>query len=355
MRFPAEHFDDIEPVELDCIVDDAIPSQGLGFCYGPSIVGKSAFVIDLAGRIGQGREVLGKYTRRVGVAYIAAEGANGVRKRIKAWRQENPGATACALISRPVNLLDQAQVEDLVADLRAHGRDMLELHGVAIELICFDTLAACMPGASDSDTAQISLAIDRLQYIATALSAFVLIVTHTGKDEGRGIRGWSGQFAAADLVICISKAADEGAPSTGSIEKFKDGEGGLRFAFHLRQVTIGQNQRGKPITSIVPEFEDAPPRRQNALSRRLSPTQEKVLRAIRICTEAGQTVPASGDGVKPGTLGVSRVAIRAKALDLGLFDSDEKPDSIKRSINRALNDLGSKGLIRADSEAAWIV
>ena len=44
--------------------------------------------------------------------------------------------------------------------------------------------------------------IARVQRLGAALNILVL-VAHFGKDEGRGIRGWSGQTGAADLILTV--------------------------------------------------------------------------------------------------------------------------------------------------------
>ena len=61
---------------------------GMSVLYGESGAGKTFFTLDLALHIALGWEWRGHRVRQGGVIYIAAEGQNGIRKRIEAFRQQ---------------------------------------------------------------------------------------------------------------------------------------------------------------------------------------------------------------------------------------------------------------------------
>lgn len=350
-KFRPEPYETIEPVGLEFIAKGAIPARGVGFCAGPSMSGKTVLMADTALRIAQGQEVFGCRTRQVGVIYVASEAANGLRKRVKAWRQENPGAAEFLLIPQAVDLQSGEDVEDLIAAIRRAAEAM----SAPVGLVLIDTLAASMPGGNDNDTGDMTMVLARLQAIGDQLQAFVMVVAHTGKDETRGIRGSSAQFAGADLVMMVTMDDADDGVRVATIAKLKEGEAGRRIAFRLRQVELGQDSDGDPITSIVPEFVDAPGKRSGKLSRPLSSAQQLVMRGVRLCIEAGQVVPVSGPGVPPGATGILRAVLKAKLAEIGFTDGDENPDTVRRTINRAIVDLISRQLLRATDVAVWSV
>src|SRR5690606_8972101 len=88
-RMVLEWCEAAEPQEGSWLIKGVLPSSGLAAFYGPSRAGKSFLALEWFLRIAHGDDVLGFKTRQVGVAYVGAEAANGIRKRIRAWLVEN--------------------------------------------------------------------------------------------------------------------------------------------------------------------------------------------------------------------------------------------------------------------------
>lgn len=221
-----------------------LPERGLAMVFGPSTAGKTFFVLDIAMHLALGRDWRDRRVSGAGVvAYICAEGGEGFRKRGQAWLQhhgvERQGLPLHLLADAP-NLLEKGDVKDLIAALR-------RIEG--LRLVVVDTLAQTTPGANENTSEDMGRAMAHCQRIVAATGATVLLVGHTGKDEDRGHRGWSGMPAAFDASIQLERSGELRA---ATIVKLKDGEGeGDEFPFHLNGVVLGEDEDGDAITSCV--------------------------------------------------------------------------------------------------------
>jgi hypothetical protein len=107
-------------------VKRVIPRQGVGAFYGASQAFKSFIAQDLSFHVALGWECAGRRVTQAPVIYIAAEGANGVRKRKVGFEQANqdrlPGEVPFFLISVAPNLgTEKGDLETLIADIEASG------------------------------------------------------------------------------------------------------------------------------------------------------------------------------------------------------------------------------------------
>ena len=354
-RFVREAFDDIQPRGEEYISKGVIPAHGLGFLNGPSGSFKTFLALDWALRISSGDPVLGRRTRQVGVIYVAAEAPNGVRKRVEAWKLKH-GRTGrpFEMIGQAPVLQDLAQVGDLAAEIGLAADDMKPIR---LGLVVIDTLAASIPGADENTALDMSAVMANCHWLALQLGCFVLIVSHTGKDETRGVRGWSGQYAAADAVIMLTR--EEGSDlAAGRIAKLKEGEDGHRFAFRLERVAMGLDDDGDEITSAVVTYEDSPdaavkPRKQRALN----PGEQLVLASVGYVTDHGTThsIPSTVPGAKGWQRAVTRADVRARALVSGFASEGEKPNTVTQRLSRCLQGIAAIGKVRVEGELVWLI
>ena len=353
-RFTRESFQAIEPRGAEWLVKNLIPAHGYGFLAGPSQGGKSFLSLEWSLRLSAGLDVLDHRSPRAGVVYVASEGANGVRKRVAAWRQSNPGVScAFELIGQAPDLRKAEDISDLIAELHGAAEELAG-RGDVLGLVVIDTLAASMPGGNENDGADMSALLANIQRIGEETMAFVLVVSHTGKDEGRGLRGWSGQFAGADTVIMLTR--EEGADlRVGLVKKQKDGEDGERFAFRLEKVVLGEDGDGDEISSAVVVYDGVPEAKTQKAARPTADGQF-LLKAIRYVTDNGDTVPAPrAPGVLPHQLAVTRRDVRARAFASGFAHEEEKPNSTTKRFGRAIEDLVAKSAIRVEEDLLWLL
>jgi hypothetical protein len=79
-------------------------------------------------------------------------------------------------------------------------------------------------------------------------------VHHSGKDESRGARGWSGLRAACDFEFEVIRADDD---RVAIVTKMKGGADGAEYGFRLRTLVVGQDEDGDDETTCVVEFTDS--------------------------------------------------------------------------------------------------
>jgi hypothetical protein len=366
-RFKLLDFNSVEPAELSWRVKNLWPAVGVAFVGGPSMSGKSFWTLDAMGRICRGEPVLGRRSVSAGGVYIAAEGAVGFRKRAKALHERHGNLPFFRIIEQAPHLTD----EDDVAELRAaivRAEQDAEAAGVALGVVVMDTLSATIPGADENSSQDMSRVLADLQGIATDLGLLVLVVAHTGKDEGRGLRGWSGLLANADGVILLAERK-QGEPCTGTITKVKDGPAGDSFAFELEQVTLGHDADGDPITTcVVIEAEPIERTKTGRKPMKASADADLIMQAFSRVIEANpQEVWAPG---AIGRKGVRISELRDLAFKIGVgptepdyaefaTEAERKKarqrwqDTRRKTFDRALDHLKAERALRVENDLAW--
>jgi len=141
-------------------------------------------------------------------------------------------------------------------------------------MIVIDTLNRATPGTDENSSKDMGHIIEAASKIQTATGGLVLLVTHSGKDTKKGIRGHSSLIAALDTSIEVERKGDA---RVLVLDKVKEGEDGITRDFQLKVVTIGHEPDGNKITSCVVE----PVARQDkekALSASLKYTLDSLLK-----------------------------------------------------------------------------
>lgn len=320
-KFRLEDFDTLEPGKLLWRVKGLWPAVGVCFVGGPSMSGKSFWLLDALAKLRRGDAVLGRKSIPSGVVYIASEGAAGVRNRIAGLRSViGPLGGGFDFIGQAPDLRNVEDVEDLKAVLYQAKAQQAEL-GLELGVVAIDTLSASIPGADENSAADMSPVLHALQSLATELGLLVLIVAHTGKDETRGLRGWSGLLANADGLIMLE--APEGETRAGTVVKVKDGLSGDRFGFGLQVVEIGTDDDGDAITTCVVEDKDAPEGGSKAGRKptKASSTGDKIMVAFDRVWHRHK-VKVEAPGAQSGAMGVLVSELRREAYGVGVGPSE---------------------------------
>lgn len=231
-----------ERAPLSYLIKGVLPRAELGVLFGESTAGKTFVALDMAFAIARGIAWRGQRVRQGRVVYIAAEGAGGLRNRLRAYAQAHEitlDDLEFDVIPAAPNLLAAADALELAKVIAACGR---------AALIIVDTFAQTMPGANENAGEDVSQALVHCKGIHKATGATVLLVHHAGKDLSRGARGWSGLRAAADAEIEVSRNALGRAIR---LTKNKDGDDSHAWGFDLETVTVGIDEDGDAITSCV--------------------------------------------------------------------------------------------------------
>jgi hypothetical protein len=179
------------------LVQDILPEGGLAVLYGQPGAGKSFLALDLALSVAAGRAWLGRPTQRGGVAYVYAEGAAGLKKRIAAWRiRTSSGTAAFRVLPHALDLTEEwAELVAGLAQIASPPR-----------LLIIDTLARCFGSGDENSTEDMGAfiaSLDKLRAYFPGLT--ILVVHHSGKDDTKGARGSTALKGAADAVMHLTK------------------------------------------------------------------------------------------------------------------------------------------------------
>lgn len=238
-------FDAIQPVlSLNYLVKGWLSKGGLAILYGPSNAGKTFIAIDIAMHVAAGQPWRGHKVRGGGVLYIAAEGGSGVKNRLAAIRQERPGFAGANFTLLPVSL-----------DLHAPGDAQAVCEIMPDEtpaLVVVDTLARSMGAGDENSARDAAMFVANCDLIREATGAALMVVHHTGKDQERGARGSSALRAAVDTELHVTDEWEI------VCKKQRDIAIGATQYFSLREVILGNDDDGEPVTSAVVDPAVAP-------------------------------------------------------------------------------------------------
>lgn len=303
------------------LIKGVLPEAEVVVLYGASASGKSFLALDMAAALDRGLPWRGDHrTRKARVAYVCAEGAGGFRSRIRAYQQEHQCRLEIGVIEVAPNFLDRDEVLEVAREIVAWGR---------ADLVILDTWAQVLPGANENSGEDIGKALGHCKGLRRATGATVMLVHHSGKDESRGARGWSGLRAAADAELEVIR---EGENRAVTITKMKDGEDGASYGFSLLTgVHTGMlDEDGEPITSCIVShnsMEAADVR--NSKPERLTAAEDHLL----------QTLHASLIGVGGGLAHAVLLADALASAEPG------KKGLSRGALSRALATLINKGLV----------
>ena len=308
-------------------IKGVLPKADLIVLFGASGSGKSFVALDMIGAVARGKQWQGCRVKKAKVVLIAAEGAGGVGKRIRAYCKHyglNEAELDIGIIRVPPNVIENVDVQELVNALTAVGADIFVI----------DTLAQVTPGANENSSDEMGQALRNIRLITDATGATAFVVHHAGKDASRGARGWSGIRAAADAEIEISRN-DSG--HLISITKMKDGDDSQQWGFRLNQVQVGIDNDGDIETSCVVEYVEAPPK-QIKSSGPKGKIQATIMERARHC----------GAGTPEGALmqDVIDASVGTIPFDPVQAEGKKKPrDQRRGNVTRAVTTLCNQGFL----------
>lgn len=237
------------------LVGDLLHLNTLARVIGPSGTFKSFVMIDMCGHIGTGLAWHGQYVRQGTVVYLVAEGAEGIRKRVRAWEQHRGvRMDNVRFLPRPVQAMDP-EWEVLTEVMRR----------LEPAMIVVDTQARVTVGIEENSNTEMGRVVARLDRLREVTGACVTLVHHTGHMGEHG-RGASAVKGALQSELMISRKGDRLSNFVLSVKsgKQKDEEEGDGHLFGLQKISIDGEFKpdGRPVTSLVLVSLDAVPDRE---------------------------------------------------------------------------------------------
>lgn len=232
-------------VDRPYLVEDVADAGSMIVTYGASNTGKSYVALDMAFRVARGEPWIGRKTKQGLVVYVAAEGREGFKRRIAAYKKHY-GAPDIpfALVPCPIDLqsdkADTKALIRLVQEEEAH-------YGQKCVLVVIDTLARAMAGGDENTATDMGRFVGHCDRITEATNAAVHVIHHTGKDASRGARGSSALRAATDTELEVAGGAM-------TVAKQRDMGFVKPEHFKLTALEIGHRADGKAVTACVVEW-----------------------------------------------------------------------------------------------------
>lgn len=301
-----------------------IPAGEIIVVYGAPGSGKSFWVFDVVAAVARGvRWHSDHVTKQARVAYIFAEGAGGGEDRFAAYAKHHEidleDLDVYAIGAAP-NLMTPKDVDDLIVDLKKIG---------PLGLVVCDTYAQMTAGGDENSSKDMGKAIAKCKALHAATGATIVLVAHSGKDQSRGVRGWSGTKGAVDAEIEITRDGDD---RVATVTKIKDGAGeGDKHGFKLLSVPIGTDEDGDTVTSCVVTH--------MAVARHMRGSRRTVGDNERLVLDAMQTL-AGIDNTHPSVEQVINEAMKQMPLEPG------KRDRRREVLLRAITGLRDDGYVR---------
>jgi hypothetical protein len=336
------------------LVKGVLPFRGIAFIGGQSGAGKTFIADDLATALGSATPFFGRAVKeRVGVAILAAEGADQAGNRLTAAAR----GRGLKIGDLPIAWRGGAPLKT-ADDVDAIGKQLLELgehirqqYGVRLGVSIIDTVAATFDMEDEDRNSEVARAIRKMRDLGDKFEGLVIPIHHYGKSAATGLRGGSAWRAGADVVLSVIAERNE---LTGKVSgrelalaKSRDGIEGPIAPFDLTFAELGTDDDGDPFGTLVVTPADGPCKMGTKM--RLTDRQKLALTALANCT----TVVDRG---KPVPTGLPRNAVeieewRNEVFARGVLDPN---GSNPRADFKRLNEgLQARSLIGCRDGLVW--
>lgn len=298
------------------LIDNLIPTRGVGMLWGASGSHKTGVALDLLTAVHSGAEKWRDkaVTRGRGVL-VLGEGQFFFRNRLRAKSKHDNIAMSSmpAVVLSPVNLRDAQQVA-----IFAH-----ELMKLGAAQVWFDTLQQNSAGADGNSDKDMGEVISNMKWLSDKINGFVGVLHHEGKSgHDRGPRGSSVWRPALDVELYVE--SPDGVHGTVHVEKLKDGPPYSVYPFKREIVGLDKYENGRLVTSIVVvQTDDVPVVRKTKLPKEGS--------KLRAALDAVKAEIARQGG--PITVEDARSAIVANKTEPERGERDRRPARATEEID----------------------
>lgn len=300
------------------LVKHVLPAEAVGMMFGGSGTFKSFIALDAALHVAHGLPWMGRRTLKGPVLYIAAEGGAGLWSRVDAWHRARNLRYSDAnffVVPAAVNLgADAWRVVD-AAQVASHTP----------VLVVVDTLSQTYPGEENSAQEMAAYLRELGTRFRDLWRCSVLLIHHSGHAATERPRGSSAIRSNIDYMLGVFRDEKE-MLATVSCAKQKDGDAFADATFEMRVLSLGTDEDGDRITSLV--------------ARHLSTTTE--------VEEAQAAEKAAGRGGKRSLLlSLAQNGMKYDALKKAFYEDCgiTNPDAQRQAFHRALNAAKKAGAL----------
>jgi hypothetical protein len=191
--------------EPSYLIGNILPANAITMIVGPPASFKTFIALELAFQIATGKSTEMGFVAQGAVAYCAGEAPIGIaRKRFPAWMQQRGIADTDAV---PFALVPAVPLVSTAEDVDALI-EALTATKLRYSLIVIDTVARALGGLDENSAKDAGLLLDAAGRLRDTFDCSVLLIHHTGKDEGRGARGSSALIAGVDASYEVKLDAE---------------------------------------------------------------------------------------------------------------------------------------------------
>lgn len=355
---PFNYWRNLPPPEY--IVDGWVEDQALSAIIGPSGVGKSAVVLDMACSIATGLPWQGKTTKRSRVLYIAGEGGTGAAQRVKAWEAEHNLDVGEDLFMITEAVLIGSKDRELWSWLAD------QVKAQDIRLVIFDTLARMALGLEENSASDMGNAVARFDRLRRDGKTGVMVVHHTARGATHG-RGSTAILGALDSEVLVQPPEDEedddseagGGPGkriTATVTKQKNAADGEVLDLTLCQrhgsivVADANGVTGDPFAAPVLEFVRPAPETDTELAVRLAEYLEPLpMQGATVTDMARDVVPSKAYRNNPSAWRAAVLRAKDRGLATALIQTFG-PDGSQRFIKGTATPSQAYAVDRAEAD-----
>lgn len=225
------------------LVKGAIQADAVGVFFGGGGTFKSFIALDLALHVAHGLPWLGRRTKQGPVLFIAAEGGAGIWSRVQAWHTDRKLRWQDA----PVQVVPAAV--SLATD-SWRVVDAAQAKGITPSMVVVDTLSQTYAGEENSANEMAAYLRELGMRFRQLWQCAVLVIHHSGHVATERPRGSSAIRNNVDFLMGAFRDETE-MLATVSCIKQKDGELFPDATFSMRKVTLGTDEDGDTVTSLV--------------------------------------------------------------------------------------------------------
>lgn len=268
-----------------------LPKTGVGVLLAPTQAGKTFLAIHLAWSLGTGEPFFRESPDDRGATLFVFAGTEGSGFELRLEALASTSRLPISSCTLEGNLSDNNALPELLVGLQAEARRVLAEFGLPVRLIVLETMASTGLLRDENDNAEASRALANLGTISRHMNALVLTSHHPDK-SGKSARGASAIPNSADAVLEIKRPGEEKVREL-LLTKARNAEQRKLGTFTLNPVNLGQDARGRPITSMVVSTGEV---MSNAV--RMAAHAEKFIEALEWATvESGFDLPDGRQGV----------------------------------------------------------
>jgi hypothetical protein len=332
------------------LIKGYLEREQISLLVGDPKCGKTFFALHRDLCISAGCDWFGCKVTQGPVVYLAIEAGRSIENRVVAWSQENGFDRAnlpFAVIPTPVDLChpEAEGVERVVEEIKKTG--FVDQHARGLALLEIDTVNRAMAGGDENAPGDMGSYIGSVDRLRDSLRCHISNIHHFGKDAGRGSRGHNSLICAVDTEAQVQNFV-------ATITQQRDNIAGSVFPFKLRQITLGFDWDGDPVTTCIVEegiAVAAPPPKLNG-AKPPSPMARKFHDALldALSTSAAEIRTNCGKGVS-----VSQDTWVSELDRLGLLDKGAARNRRSALVSKYRAELIAANWAACNGDFIWSI